>query len=118
MKQRAGGPSIAEAERRFLEGDMMAMRPLLRQAVGANMLSLVANVGEFTTRDNGTGGARVQFDGLFTALDSPFTMSDWAGDYAEIMHGGSLDRTISNGCDTQFVMNHDWTAAPMARTTA
>lgn len=117
---RLRGGGIGEYERRFLDGDLMAMRPLLRQAVGANTLTLrtVDLASNITTRANGTGGTRIQFDGMFTALESPFVMSDFAGDYTEIVRAGSLDRTLAANADIQFVLNHDWDAAPMARTTA
>jgi len=114
---RRGAPLTAH-ERRALDGDSRALRALVRQAVGVNTLDLRAAPDSVAVRANGTGGDRLVFTGTFTALDSPFVMADWLGDYTEIMRAGSLDRTLGMVPDVQFVTNHDWTSAPMARTVA
>ena len=114
---RAGGP-LTVHEQRILDGDTRAMRALLRQAVGVNTLDLKFQTTEVRWVPNGTGGTRAVFTGQFSKLDNPFTLSDPFGEYTETMRSGSLNRTISTGCDTQFCLNHNWDGAPMARTVA
>ena len=115
---RAGGDPTAY-ERRLLDGDMRAMRPLVRQAIGVNTLDCAFKPESVRWAPAGTpGNSRAIFEGTFSQLDYPFTMTDFLGEYNEVMRPGSLARTISHGCDTQFVLNHDWDAAPMARTIA
>jgi uncharacterized protein len=124
MKVRAGGVlsrgegKLTVHEQRLLDGDVRAMRALLRQACGVNTLDLQLKETELRWVPNGTGGTRAVFTGMFSKLDTPFTMADQWGTYDETMRSGSLTRTISLGCDTQFCLNHDWTGAPMARTVA
>ena len=126
MKSRPGGvlskrgAELTSTERAALDGNPMALRAIVRQAIGANTLDLRATVDAPSARmaANGSGGDRLVFDGTFTALDHPFDMQDWLGPYTEIMRAGSLNRTLAGAPDIQFVLNHDWEAAPMARTVA
>ena len=115
MKQRSGG--IAEYRQRVLDGDVAAMRALVRQ-VGVNTLTIPVERAEVRLLPNGSGGDRLTFDGAFTTLDAPYQMMDWAGDYEEVVRSGALDKTLAEGADIQFVLNHNWDAAPMARTVA
>lgn len=124
MKTRTGGvlsrrgAALTLHEQRALDGDAKALRALVRQAVGLNTLDLRSAADSVKVRSAGAAGARMTFTGTFTALDAPFLMGDWLGDYTEIMRGGSLDRTLGMSPDVQFCTNHDWNAAPMARTVA
>jgi HK97 family phage prohead protease len=114
-KQRPGG--LAELRDRVLDGDVRAMRALLRQASGPNTLEL-STVPEMRAVPNGTGGDRLLFEGIFCKLDYAYEREDWLGPYVEQIHSGALTRTINAGPDVTFVNNHDWNAVPMARTTA
>ena len=115
---RSGGP-LTMHEQRALDGDPRAMRALVRQAVGVNTIDVRLEAEQVKVRAAGAPGQqRIEFYGTFTALDAPFTMGDWLGDYTEIMRGGSLDRTLGMSPDVQFTPNHNWDLIPMARTAA
>lgn len=117
-KLRAGGVLTRDLRTQVLEGDVRAMRALVRQAAGPNTLTMPVDPASVRMVANGTGGDRIVFEGAFTVLEAPYPMWDWAGDYTEVMRAGSLTRTLNAGADVSFVLNHDWNAAPMARTVA
>jgi HK97 family phage prohead protease len=114
MKIRSGG--LKELEQRVLDGDVMAMRALVRQASGPNMLDMAFRDVEIRSKPDGTGGSRLLFTGYASVVDAPYTMWDWLGDYTEIVRGGAFTKTLSEDPDVVFCLNHDWSAAPMART--
>lgn len=114
---RAGAP-LTVHEQRALDGDKRAMRALVRQACGVNMLDVTLQPDQVRVRSAGAGGARLEVFGTFTALDEPFELADWLGTYTETMHSGSLNRTLGMGPDVQYTPNHNWDLIPMARTTA
>lgn len=115
-KLRRGG--IAEYEQRVLAGDVRAMRALVRQASGPNMLHLPFRDVELRAAPDGTGGSRLLFTGYASVVESPFIMWDWLGDYTEVVRSGAFTKTLSENPDTIFCLNHDWDSAPMARTKA
>lgn len=116
IKVRAGG--IAELEQRVLAGETRALRALVRQAAGPNTLDLRFRDTEIRTAPNGTGGARLLFTGYASCTEQPYEMQDWLGPYIEVVRNGAFAKTLSGGPDTIFCLNHDWTGAPMSRTTA
>ena len=125
MKTRCGGvlsrrdSALTVHERRALDGDPRAMRALVRQGCGANALDLRLAPDMVRVRSTAAAGCeRLEFHGAFTALDSPFQMSDWLGEFTECLHSGALDRTLRMRPDVQFTPNHNWDLIPMARTVA
>lgn len=115
-KIRRGG--LHDIEQRFLDGDVLAMRALVRQSAGINTLDLSFRDVDLRAKPDGTGGTRLLFTGYGSVVDAPYTMWDWAGDYTEIVRAGAFTKTLSEDPDVVFCLNHDWDAAPMARTTA
>lgn len=116
LKMRSGG--LREFEQRVLDGDVRAMRALVRQAAGPNTLTLPFRQVELREAPNGTGGSRLLFTGYASVTEAPYTMCDWYGDYTEIVRAGAFNRTLNANPDVIFCLNHGWDAAPMARTRA
>lgn len=117
-KVRAGGILTRELEQRVLDGDTRALRALVRQAQGANMLDLPFRDVELRAKADGTGGSRLLFTGYASVTESPFTMADWLGDYEEVLRSGCFTQTLSQNPDVIFCVNHGWDGVPMARTKA
>ncbi|MGX7679082.1 HK97 family phage prohead protease [Jatrophihabitans sp. DSM 45814] len=115
-KIRNGG--LREFEQRVLDGDVRAMRALVRQASGPNTLDLPFHNVALRAAPDGTGGSRLLFTGYASIVDTPYTMWDWLGTYAEVVRGGAFTKTLSENPDTIFCLNHGWDSAPMARTKA
>lgn len=115
-KIRHGG--LQALEQRVLDGDVRAMRALVRQAAGPNTLDMPFRNSEIRVAPNGTGGARLLFTGYASVVESPYEMADWLGPYTEIVRGGSFTQTLSMSPDVIFCLNHAWDGAPMARTKA
>lgn len=82
-----------------------------------------APITEFEIREvpNGTGGTDLHFEGYASVTCSDYDdrsnsyeMEDYIGPWIESMVSGCFTRTIREGCDTCFVVNH--TGVSMART--
>lgn len=116
MKYRSGG--LKDLEQRVLDGDIKAMRALVRQASGPNTLDMPFKDVQLRAAPDGTGGTRLLFTGYACVVDQPYTMQDWYGDYNEIVRGGAFTKTLSENPDVIFCLNHAWDGAPMARTKA
>jgi HK97 family phage prohead protease len=116
MKIRSGG--LKELEQRVLDGDVRAMRALVRQASGPNTLDMPFQNCELRAKPDGTGGTRLLFTGYASVVEAPYTMGDWLGDYTEIIRTDAFDETLSRSPDVIFCLNHAWDGAPMARTKA
>lgn len=72
---------------------------------------------EFKARPNGTGGTSYEFHGYAATFETPFDMWDmWGDPYAEVLAAGACNRTLANQCDTQFLIGHNETSIPLART--
>jgi HK97 family phage prohead protease len=112
-----GGGIVEEFERRVLAGDVRAMRALVRQAAGPNTISMRFTEGtELRSAPNGTGGDKLLFTGCASVVEVPFTITDWLGDFTEIIRAGAFTRTLANEPDVIFTFNHLWDGPPMART--
>ena len=115
MKIRSGG--LKDFEQRVLDGDVRAMRALVRQASGPNTLDLrFKGQTELRSVPNGTGGDRLLFTGCASTVDAPYEMTDWMGSYTEVVRSGAFSRTLNNHPDVIFCLNHGWDGPPMART--
>lgn len=72
---------------------------------------------EFKARPDGTGGTAYSFHGYAATFESPFQMWDmWGDEYFEVLAAGACNRTLANQCDTQFLIGHNDTSIPLART--
>jgi HK97 family phage prohead protease len=116
MKIRSGG--LKELEQRVLDGDVRAMRALVRQASGPNTLDMPFQNCELRAKPDGTGGTRLLFTGYASVVEAPYEMTDWLGDYTEIVRSDAFEETLSRSPDVIFCLNHAWDGAPMARTKA
>jgi uncharacterized protein len=128
MKFRSGGvlSRVGGAERKFtlteqaaLDGEPLAFRALLMQAMGENVIDQThREFRELTFRaaPNGTGGEKLTFTGYASVTERAYTMCDMFGAFDEIMHQGFCTRTLGNQPDTVFVLNHNWDMLPYART--
>ncbi len=114
MKIRSGGVLTPEFEKRVLDGDIRALRPMLRQAVGVNTLDMAFREIELRAKPGSTD--ELVFTGYACVVDVPYVITDWLGDYTEIMRDGCFTRTLGNKPDVIFCLNHAWDGAPMART--
>jgi HK97 family phage prohead protease len=56
---------------------------------------------------DGTGGETLKFRGYASVTDTPYAMSDWLGDYEETIRSGSFGKTLAEGADVPFKVNHD-----------
>ncbi len=61
---------------------------------------------EMRERPNGSGGTDLVFTGYASVFDTPYTITDWLGDFAETVTRSAFDKTIAEGCDTVFLRNH------------
>lgn len=118
MKIRSGGLDLRALEQQVLEGEIRAMRPLVRQASGANTLDMAFREVQLRAKADGTGGSRLLFTGYASVVDEPYEMQDWLGPYTEVVRGGAFTKTLSEDPDVIFCLNHGWDGAPMARTKA
>lgn len=72
---------------------------------------------EFKARPDGTGGTAYSFHGYAATFESPFEMWDmWGDQYFEVLAAGACNRTLANNADVQFLIGHDETSFPLART--
>lgn len=116
---------IRDLEAQVLDGNVLALRALIRQAAGPNTLELPFTDVHLRAQADGTGGTRLEFTGCFSTTEAPYEMADWAGPYTEVVREGFLAKTLgvpmgswSTTPDVIFCLNHGWDAAPMGRTKA
>jgi HK97 family phage prohead protease len=56
---------------------------------------------------DGTGGDVLTFNGYASVVESPYDMADMFGDYTEVIRSGAFAKTIADGADVPFKVNHD-----------
>jgi HK97 family phage prohead protease len=61
---------------------------------------------ELRAKPDGTGGSTLTFTGYATVYDIGYEMEDWAGPFTEVMRAGAASKTISEGADVPFLINH------------
>lgn len=73
---------------------------------------------EFELRDvpNGTGGTDILFSGYASVTNRAYEMQDFAGEFNEEIVAGAFRKTLDEGCDTAFLLNHE--GMTLARTKA
>lgn len=72
---------------------------------------------EFRANADSASGPSYRFEGYAATVEDPFEMWDlWGDPYFETVAASAFNRTLANGCDTQFLVGHDESGLPMART--
>lgn len=72
---------------------------------------------EFRANADSASGPSFFFEGYAATFEQPFDMWDMWGDaYRETLASGACNRTLTNQCDTQFLIGHNEIGLPMART--
>jgi HK97 family phage prohead protease len=56
---------------------------------------------------DGTGGENLRFTGYASVTETPYEMNDWLGEYTEVVRRGAFTKTLSEGADVPFKVNHD-----------
>jgi HK97 family phage prohead protease len=74
----------------------------------------VAREMDLRSTPDGTGGETLTFTGYASVVDSPYEMADMFGDYTEVIRAGAFAKTLSDGADVPFKVNH--TGITLART--
>lgn len=105
-----------------LDGDPRAMRAMLRHYSGPNTLTtaqVALPLEPMSLRASSGASDRLSFTGYASVTETPYTITDWLGDYTEVIRSGSFTKTLARSdLDVIFCFNHDWESIPMARTTA
>jgi HK97 family phage prohead protease len=72
---------------------------------------------EFRSKPDGTGGIAYSFQGYAATFEQPFDMWDaWGDPYQEVLSASACNRTLANQADVQFLIGHDESGIPLART--
>lgn len=114
MDTRTHRGAMALHQQRFLDGDPRAARALLLDAVKVQALSTRAAQMDIRANSGASGGSRRVFTGYASVTEAPYEMWDWCGPYTEIVRTGAFGKTLSEGADVAFLMNH--AGVTMART--
>ena len=59
---------------------------------------------ELRSKDDGN---TLVFTGYASVTDTPYEMEDWLGTYTETVSRGAFTKTLSEGADVPFKLNHD-----------
>jgi len=107
--------AMAVHQQRFLDGDPRAARALFLDAVKVQALSTRTARMDVRAAASGAASAYRTFTGYASVTEEPYEMYDWYGPYTEIVRAGAFAKTLGEGCDTAFLVNHG--GVTMARTT-
>ena len=80
----------------------MTRAPLLREH-----RSLPFRGVELRDSANGTGGSTLSFTGYASVTETPYEMQDFLGPYSEVVRRGAFTKTLDEGADVAFKINHD-----------
>jgi HK97 family phage prohead protease len=114
VKIRHGG--LALLEQRVMDGDTRALRALVRQGSGPNTLDRTFRDVELKAAPSGGSTTRLTFTGYASTTEDPYEIQDWLGPYSEVVRAGAFTKTLAEGPDVIFCVNHAWDGVPMART--
>ena len=66
-------------------------------------------MGDFELREapNGTGGTVLNFEGYASVTESGYEMRDMFGPYTEVVRAGAFTKTLAEGADVAFLVNHE-----------
>ena len=62
---------------------------------------------ELRAAPDGTGSEKLTFTGYACVVEEPYEMCDWAGEYTEVVRSGAFAKTLSEGADVPFKINHE-----------
>lgn len=62
---------------------------------------------ELRSQPDGTGGEVLRFSGYASVTEAPYEMEDWLGAYTEVVRRGAFAKTLAEGADVPFKVNHD-----------
>ncbi|PJM98124.1 histone H1 [Streptomyces sp. CB01201] len=57
-------------------------------------------------KPDGTGGDTLTFTGYACVTEQGYEMEDWLGAYTEVVRQGAFTKTLSEGADVPFLVNH------------
>jgi HK97 family phage prohead protease len=60
------------------------------------------------------GGTSIDIEGYASITDEPYTVSDFMGEYEEVISAGAFKKTLAEKDDVRLLFNHD--GIPLART--
>ena len=61
---------------------------------------------ELRSAPDGTGGESLTFTGYASVTEQGYEMEDWAGAYTEVVRAGAFTKTLAEGADVPFLVNH------------
>lgn len=61
---------------------------------------------ELRAKPNGSGGETLTFTGYASVTEQGYEMEDWLGTYTEVVRAGAFKKTLSEGADVPFLVNH------------
>ncbi|MEV5943654.1 HK97 family phage prohead protease [Streptomyces sp. NPDC051994] len=61
---------------------------------------------ELRAKPDGTGGDTLTFTGYACVTEQGYEMEDWLGPYTEVVRSGAFTKTLSEGADVPFLVNH------------
>jgi hypothetical protein len=61
---------------------------------------------ELRAAPDGTGGDKLTFTGYACVTEQGYEMQDWLGPYDEVVRSGAFTKTLSEGADVPFLVNH------------
>ncbi|MEV5953734.1 HK97 family phage prohead protease [Streptomyces sp. NPDC051987] len=69
---------------------------------------------ELRAKPDGTGGDTLTFTGYACVTEVGYEMEDWLGPFTEVVRQGAFTKTLAEGADVPFLVNH--TGLTLART--
>lgn len=61
---------------------------------------------ELRAKPDGTGGDTLTFTGYACVTEQGYEIEDWLGPYTEVVRQGAFTKTLSEGADVPFLVNH------------
>jgi HK97 family phage prohead protease len=61
---------------------------------------------ELRAKPDGTGGDTLTFTGYACVTEVGYEMSDWLGPFTEVVRKGAFTKTLAEGADVPFLINH------------
>lgn len=61
---------------------------------------------ELRAAPDGTGGDTLTFTGYASVTEQGYEMEDWLGPYTEVVRSGAFTKTLAEGADVPFLVNH------------
>ena len=84
----------------------MDLRARADQPARAERRSMPFRGVELRAKPDGTGGSTLLFEGYACVTETPYEMQDWLGPFDEVVRAGAFTRTLADGADVPFYVNH------------